>query len=135
MSNYPLPSTDPLGTDLALGTNGDLTLTMSGSLDVATDADNAAQAVRINMTTTPVTYLWGNDVGTLLAQYVDAPITQDLQNTIINAVTELVESDPRILQVEAVTIDTSVTDTLMITIQAVVSGVGPVQIPVEVGNV
>lgn len=134
MSDYPLPSTDPLGTDLHLSTNGDLVLTVSGSLDITTEADNAAQAVRVNLTTLPDAYLWGNDVGTTLAEFVDAPITSAMEQSIKNIILEQVANDPRILDVQNVTVDASQKDTLIVTVEAVVSGIGTVQIPVTVGG-
>jgi phage baseplate assembly protein W len=135
MSDYALPPTDPLGTDLRLSVNGDLLLTVSGSLDVATTADNAAQAVRTNITTIPVAYLWGDDVGTTLAAFVDEPITSATEQSIKNVILERVANDPRILDVQNVSVDASQKDTLIITIEAVVNGIGTVQIPVTLGGV
>lgn len=132
---YPLPSNDPLGTDLRLDDNGDLVITMSGSLDVVTQADNAAQSVRIDLTTVPDLYLWDGDVGTGLAVYVDAPLTQFNEQQIQNIVIDKVQSNPRILTVQSVdVVDNQQPDTLILTVQAVVNGVGAVSIPVTVGG-
>lgn len=131
---YPLPANDPLGTDLRLDSNGDLVLTMSGSLDAVTHEENVAQAVRVNLTTLPYTYLWGTNVGTLLAQYVDAPITDAMKKEIKNIVMEKVSADQRVLEVLDVLIDDSYTDMLVLTVVAVVDTIGVVQIPVQVGR-
>jgi hypothetical protein len=132
--SYPLPSTDPLGTDLLLDHNGDLVTTTSGSLDFATQQDNVAQAVRMNLTTIPFTYLWGNDVGTVLAQYVDEPITDSIEKEIENIIVEKLIGDSRILQVQGVEIDSSQRDTLILTVDAVVASLGVVQIPILIGG-
>ncbi|GIM47045.1 hypothetical protein DNHGIG_25940 [Collibacillus ludicampi] len=131
--SYPLPANDPLGTDLRLDSNGDLVLTMSGSLDAVTHEENVAQTVRVNLTTLPYTYLWGTNVGTLLAQYVDAPITESLKKEIKNIVMEKVSADQRILEVLDVLIDDSYKDMLVLTVVAVVDTIGVVQIPVQIG--
>lgn len=131
---YPLPSNDPLGTDIKLDPNGDLVLTMSGSLGVVTQQDNVAQSVRTNLMTAPYTYLWGKNVGSTLAQYVDQPITPAMKQQIKNLITEQVSKDPRIIQILSVNIDDSQRDTLIITISALVVAVGVVQIPISIGR-
>lgn len=129
-----LPASDPLGTDIKLDPNGDLISTMSGSLDVVTQQDNVAQSVRTNLMTIPTMYLWGKNVGSSLASYIDQPITSAMEQEIKNLITEKVSRDPRIIQVLDVKIDDSQRDTLVITIVALVAAIGVVQIPIDVGR-
>lgn len=131
---YQLPSTDPLGTDLHLDPNGDLVTTISGSLDLVTLQDNVSQAVRTNLTTLPYSYLWGNGVGTYLAQYIDAPITSTLTEEVKSSIINQVNQDPRILEILGVDLDQDYKDTLVVTVNAVVQAVGVVQIPINVGR-
>jgi phage baseplate assembly protein W len=132
--DYPLPSTDPLGTDIKLDDNGDLVVDTSGSLFTITDTDNMAQAVRVNLQTLPYTFLWDGDVGTELASYVDMPITSDIEKEIKDLVTEKLTQDDRIVGVSQVVIDDSQVDTIIIFIYAIVDGVGDVEIPVVIGG-
>lgn len=129
---YSLPPTDPLGTDLKLDPNGDIVTTMSGSADIVTAQDNVAQSVRTNLMTTPYTYLWGKNVGTSLAKYIDQPITAAVKQEIRNLIIDQVKRDPRILQVLDVINDDSQKDTVIITVQALVAALGVVQIPISI---
>lgn len=131
---YSLPANDPLGTDIKLDPNGDLVITLSGSLEVVKQQDNVSQSVRTNLMTIPSMYLWGKNVGSSLAQYVDQPITPAMEQQIKNLITEKVSKDTRIIQVLNVNIDDSQRDTLIITIAALVVAVGVVQIPISVGR-
>jgi hypothetical protein len=132
--SYPLPSTDPLGTDIKLDANGDLVVDQSGSLYIVTNENNVAQGVRVNITTLPYSYLWDDDVGTYLASYVDQPITDQMEKEITNIIIERLSEDDRIIEVQGITIDDSQADRLLITISAVVDSIGEVQIPVIVGG-
>lgn len=132
--DYPLPSTDPLGTDIKLDENGDLVVDTSGSLFVITGADNMAQAVRVNLQTLPYTFLWDGDVGTELASYVDQPITLDIEKEIQDLITAKLQQDDRIVGVSQVVIDDSQADKLIIFIYAVVDGIGDIEIPVVIGG-
>lgn len=131
---YPLPSTDPLGTDLKLDENGDLVAMASGAIYTVSNEDNVAQAARVGLKTIPSTYLWGGDIGTTLAQYVDQPITPDVEIEIQNIIVETMSNDPRILQVQGVWVDDSQKDMLIFYIEAVVATIGDVQIPIVIGG-
>jgi phage baseplate assembly protein W len=130
--DYPLPSNDPLGTDLQLDANGDLVIDRSGSLQTVTAEENVQQALRVNLATSPDTYLWDEDVGTHLVEYVDEPITSEMEKEIIAIVTDKALEDDRILDVSEVIVDDSYPDCLVIFVSATVSGVGDVQIPITV---
>jgi phage baseplate assembly protein W len=127
-----LPSTDPLGTDFALDSNGDVQVTMSGSIETVCHQDNVAQAIRVNLMTNPHSYLWGDFVGTRLAEYVDQPLTESLKRSVQAIIFGAVESDPRIQAVQDVRIEQSFPDSLVITIQALVSTIGEVEIPISI---
>lgn len=129
---FPLPSDDPLGTDIQLDDNGDIVPDISGSLETVSDETNVQQALRVGLTTIPDNYLWDDDIGTYLASYVDAPITADLEQEIISIVTETALQDDRIMDVSQVIIDSSHTDTLIIFVSATVSDEGDMTIPITV---
>lgn len=133
--NFPLPTTDPLGTDIQLGTNGDILPSMSGSLLTVSDVDNVSQSVRTNITTLPASYLWGSTVGTDLAKYVDEPITSRVEQLIKTTIQSKLDQDKRVTKVENITFDTSVNNALIITIYATVQALGVVQIPIVIGGV
>ena len=127
-----LPSTDPLGTDFALDSNGELQITMSGAIETVCQKDNVAQAIRVNLMTNPHSYLWWDFVGTRLAEYVDQPLTESLKRSVQAIIFGAVESDPRIQAVQDVRIEQSFPDSLVITIQALVSTIGEVEIPISI---
>jgi phage baseplate assembly protein W len=132
---YSLPSTDPLGTDLTLDSKGDLTLSTSGSVFLISGADNVKQAINTFLTTLPYTYLWDDPVGTNLTDYIDAPITDQMKQEMTTIAQNTLMQDSRILSVQNVIIDdTQAVNTLVITIQATVSGYGPIEIPVVIGG-
>ncbi|NRD80278.1 hypothetical protein HPT25_23430 [Bacillus sp. BRMEA1] len=132
--DYPLPSTDPLGTDIQLDANGDLVITISGSLQTVSNEDNVQQALRVNTTTVPDTYLWDEEIGSYLLNYVDEPITPEIEKEIISIVTEKALEDDRILDVSEVIVDDSRQDCLVIFVSATVSGVGDIQFPITIGG-
>lgn len=133
--DYPLPSTDPLGTDAELDQNGDLVSLTSGDISIVQNADNVSQSVRTNITTIPDTYLWGESVGTQLSQYVDVPITETIKTEITSIITEILQNDDRILLIQSIDIDDqSIVNGLFILIMALVDSVGVVQIPVILGG-
>lgn len=127
-----MPSTDPLGTDLQLSSNGDLLTNMAGSLSLVSNELNVAQSVRIKFTTVPYTYLFGDGVGSKLSQYVDGPINDVTAAEIRNIIFTDLTDDNRIEKIQAITIDDSSNGILIITIQAVVATIGPAQIPLFV---
>lgn len=134
--SQPLPSTDPLGTDVELNQNGDLIFLVTGDASIVTDADNVAQSVRTNLTTLPDLYYWGDDVGTYLAQYVDMPITNVAETEITSIIREKLNLDSRIIEIQGVVIDDqTLSNGIIVTIQALVESVGVVQIPVIAGGV
>lgn len=132
---YPLPSSDPLGTDLQLDVNGDLVSSISGSIATANQAVNVSQAIRTRIMTVPSTYFWAQNFGTELSQYVDEPITPSLSKRITSIVKEKVAEDTRVLEVMDVFIDSSNTNMLIVTIKALISSVGVVEVPVVIGGV
>jgi hypothetical protein len=132
--DFPLSKTDPLGTDILLDKNGDIIPALTGSVYTSSQEINVAQAVRTNVTTVPTTYLWGNGIGTELSSYVDEPLTDYDKQKIKTIVLEKVSQEKRILKVISIDLDDSNTDTLIITIEAVVSGIGSVQIPIQIGG-
>lgn len=132
---YPLPSNDPLGTDLQLDHNGDLIPTINGSLQAVKGADNVGQAVRMQMTTDAYNYLWGDEVGSTLAGYVDQPITEQSEREIKNIIIGILGKDSRIIKIQEVQIDDQTPGQLIVTPKAIVKGVGVVNIPVRIGGV
>lgn len=129
---FPLPSTDPLGTDIVLDSNGDLAIDTSGSFQTLSNNENVQQALRILLATAPNTYYWDDNVGSNLVNYVNEPITSQLEQEITSLVTEKALEDSRIIEVTQVLIDDSNQDALIIFVSATVSGVGNVQIPITV---
>ena len=132
--DYPLPSTDPLGTDIKLDENGDLVVDMAGSLFTITDADNALQSIRVSLQTIPETYQWDGDVGTELAAYVDEPITEDTEKEIQDMIVEAILQDDRILEVSDIAMDDTQPNTLILFITAIVDSLGDVTIPIVIGG-
>ena len=129
-----LPGTDPLGTDLALDENGDLQVAMYGSVATVDQQENVAQAVRISLMTIPYTYLWGDQVGSRLAEWIDQPLTENLVRNVQTIVLEHLQSDPRILNVQEVRVEQPQPDALLITVRALVSTIGVVEIPILAGR-
>jgi phage baseplate assembly protein W len=130
----PLPATDPLGTDLHLDQDGDLLLTLSGSLDLLSGQANVGQAARVHLQTLPHTYLWGTSVGSKLAEYVEQPLTDRIKLQIQNLATDTLSRDPRILGIAGIELDDSEPHVLNVTIHAVVAAVGTVQLPFRIGR-
>ncbi|KEO82097.1 hypothetical protein [Tumebacillus flagellatus] len=129
-----LPAYDPLGTDLHLDESGDLTSTVSGSLELVTGVANAAQAARINLQTNTYSYLWGTSVGSKLGEYIDQPLTESVLQQIRNLVVETISQDPRILGVQGVEFDLTDPKALQVTVHAVVAAFGSVQLPFRIGR-
>ncbi|MBL0386233.1 hypothetical protein JJB07_06150 [Tumebacillus sp. ITR2] len=129
-----MPVFDPLGTDLRLDESGDLVSTISGSLDLVSVEDNVNQAMRVRLQTVPSTYLWGTDVGTSLARYVDEPVTDLVKREIQSLAAEQVSRDSRILGVQEVSVDEVAANFLHVTVRASVAGLGAVQLPVRIGR-
>lgn len=89
---------DAIGIDIKLNT-GDLGYTMTGDLMIVEDLDNIWQVVTLRLTTTLGTYIFATDYGTKLGQFVDEPITTDLENEIMAEAKTTILQDSRITSV------------------------------------
>ncbi len=98
---------DPyIGVDLKLA-NGDLGYTLNGDLDLVGQnepTDNVWQAVALRLTTALGTNLFADNYGTNSGQYVDEPLTADLQAKIKSEVETTILQDPRVSAVSNMTI-------------------------------
>ena len=98
---------DPLiGVDIKLN-SGDLGYTQSGDLDLVgqvNPADNVWQAVALRLATTLATHLFASNYGTLMGQYVDEPITDDLQAQIEAEARKTILQDSRVASITSLTV-------------------------------
>lgn len=129
----PLDPNDPLGTDLALDSNGDLILTPQGDVQTVSEIDNIKQAVRIRLQTIPDSYLFGDDLGSDLGETVDEALTPQAIKLIEQYAMNALEDDPRIIQINNLSV-TSSDDQLTLSLDLDVVGVGSVQTAVAVGG-
>ena len=108
-------SADPaIGVDIKL-TRGDLGYTRAGDLALVGDVspeDNIWQAVVLRLTTILGTHLFAPNYGTRLGQYVDEPVTDDLESAIIAEAKTTILQDPRVASVSNMVMDASQNDQL-----------------------
>jgi phage baseplate assembly protein W len=101
-------STDPaIGVDLKLQNDGDLGATSTGDLDLAGDnksIDNLVQSVRLRIITTLGTNYFSDGFGSNIRQYVDEPLTDDLQKQIRTEVQDTVLRDSRVQAISNISI-------------------------------
>lgn len=133
-TNPPLPSTDPLGTDLALDSTGDLIISPQGDITTVNTTNNVLQMISTRVQTIPSTYIFGNDLGSNLGTLVDELITDDLQTSAFQAINATLIVDPRIIQVTSVNVQQS-NSGLVASIAVEVIGQGTVKTTVPIGGV
>ena len=132
-SNPPLPSTDPLGEDLALDEAGDLIISPQGDLMAYTQNDNVLQMISTRVQTIPSTYIFGNDLGSNLGTLVDEPITDDLQTRAFQYINAALIVDPRVIQVLSVDVSKG-DDQIIADIAVDIIGQGIVKTSVPIGG-
>jgi phage baseplate assembly protein W len=97
-----ITAADPaIGVDIALN-SGDLGYGQGGDLSLIGDAapsDNVWQAINLRLITVLGTYNWQNGYGTLLGNFVDEPVTDDLQIQIEQEIKKNVLLDPRVVAI------------------------------------
>lgn len=130
----PLISTDPLGTDLALDSSGDLIITSQGDLATYNQTDNVLQMISTRVQTIPSTYIFGNDLGSNLGTLVDEPITGALQTSAFQYINAALIVDPRIIKVNNVNVQQGSAG-LVASISVEVVGQGTVKTTVPIGGV
>lgn len=133
-NNPPLDPNDPLGTDLALDSNGDLILTPQGDVQTVSELDNIKQMIRVRLQTIPDSYLFGFDLGSQLGETVDEPLSPSTQKLIEQYTINALEADPRIVQVVSVVPNIIDLDSLEVTIDVEVAGIGEVQTSIPIGG-
>jgi phage baseplate assembly protein W len=101
------------GGDLGYGQGGDLSLVGN-----VTPSSNIWQAINLRIITVLGSYNWQNGYGTLLSQYVDEPITDDLQTQIELEVKKTILQDQRVAAITNLGI-VSTTGTISISLSIV----------------
>lgn len=134
-NNPSLPSNDPLGTDLALDSNGDLIISPQGDLALQTQTNNVLQMISTRVQTIPGTYIFGNDLGSELGQLVDEPITDAVQKRAFQYINAALIVDPRVIQVIKVSVQQGNGDQLIASIAVDIIGQGITKITVPIGGV